>query len=43
MATDWIRSVFVQIPKKGNAKTINQLPTTMLVPCAKKVISNPSS
>ena len=37
-AQDWKRSVFVPIPKKGNAKECSNSPTTALISHASKVM-----
>ena len=35
---DWKRSVFIPIPKKGNAKKCSNYPTTALISYASKVM-----
>ena len=35
---DWKRSVFIPIPKKGNAKECSDYPTVALISCASKVV-----
>ena len=35
---DWIRSVFIPIPRKGNAKECSNYPTTALISHASKVM-----
>ena len=38
VATDWKRSVFIPIPKKGTAKECSNYPTTALISHASKVM-----